>query len=146
MKGQKTAKFYDDFVDQQLKSGIHHRHLAILKWLQKFSMPQTGNFLEIGCGIGTQTELLLQELSLDSKVTAIDISEKSIAYAKKRLKLYDNVTLIVGDITEINLSGKFDVIILPDVIEHIPLELHSNLFKKLAALLEEKGFLLIHKL
>ena len=107
-------------------------------------MPKKGRFLEIGCGIGTQTKLMLQYLSLDANVTAIDISEKSIEIAKKRLKKYENLELISGDIIEIDIGGIYDVIVLPDVIEHIPLAQHRTLFDKLSKLLKKEGFILIH--
>ena len=141
---KKVAEFYDNFAESQFESGIHHRHLAIMQWLQKFGMPKSGNFLEIGCGVGTQTELILRYLNLDATVTAVDISIKSIEHAKRRLVKYANLTLIAGDIIDLNLNEKFDVIVLPDVLEHIPLELHNNLFKKLSYLLAPSGFMMIH--
>ena len=144
MTHQNAAEFYDEFVDLQSKSGIHHRHLSIMIWLEKFKMPKNGNFLEIGCGIGTQTELILRYINLDARVTAIDISEKSIAFAKKKLNKYNNVNFIGGDVIKLELDGQFDAIILPDVLEHIPLADHDHLLRKLSALLTAEGFILIH--
>lgn len=141
---QKTTEFYDNYTERQLNAGIHHRHLAIQRWLEKFNMPKTGNFLEVGCGIGTQTKLMLQYLKPEAKLTAVDISKKSIGIVKQRLKQYDNLSLIAGDIVALNLEGQFDTIILPDVIEHIPVEQHNHLFEKLSSLLNEQGFILIH--
>ena len=141
---QESAKYYNDYVERQVKSGIHHRHLAIQRWLQKLKLPQKGNFLEIGCGIGTQTQLILQYLSSEANLTSIDISDRSIALAKERLKQYRNLTLIVGDITKINIHGQYDAIILPDVIEHIPINEHSHLFQKLSSLIKNDGFIFIH--
>jgi trans-aconitate 2-methyltransferase len=139
-----TADYYNDFAQKQLASGIHHRHLAIMRWLKKFDFPKSGNILEIGCGVGTQTELLLRYLDLKSTVTAIDISDKSIHHARQRLARYSNVKLITGDIVELDFNEKFNTIILPDVLEHIPLNQHDKLFKKLASLVQKEGFILIH--
>jgi len=33
---------------------------------------------------------------------------------------------------------------LPDVLEHIPIELHNNLFKRISSLLKSDGFIFIH--
>lgn len=141
---EETTEFYNNFAEQQFESGIHHRHLSIMRWLRKFGIPKKGNILEIGCGVGTQTELILKFLSLDANVTALDISDKSIEYAKKRLAKYSNISLVTGDITKIELHETFDVIVLPDVLEHIPLRQHDDLFKKLSDLLDPNGFILIH--
>ena len=40
----------------------------------------------------------IKNLKSNAKVTAIDISEKSISYAKQRLDKFDNVTFITGDV------------------------------------------------
>ena len=142
--GNHTSEFYDRFADRQVKAGIHQRHLAIQRWLEKFKMPRIGNFLEIGCGIGTQTELMLEYLKPDANLIAIDISKKSIKIAEERLKQFDNLTLITGNIISCSFRIKFDVIVLPDVLEHIPLEQHNSLFKKLSSLMHDEGFILIH--
>lgn len=137
--------FYDDFSVKQVDAGISKRNIKIQYWAEKFGLKPTDKVLEIGCGIGTQTELLAQYL-LHGKVTAIDISPKSIAFAKQRLQAHKNVELLTGDITQMNVDalGKFNVIVLPDVIEHIPLELHVILFKKLRGLIQKDGFVLIN--
>ena len=52
--------------------------------------------------------------------------------------------MLVADINEWVTDQHFDVIVLPDVLEHIPIELHKGLFKKLKNLLKPRGFILIH--
>lgn len=138
-----VEEFYDEFTTQQLDAGINHRHLSIQRWLEQFGLNPTSKVLEIGCGIGTQTELLLRFLTSGS-VTAIDISEKSINLAKQRLSKYSNVTFKAGDIAQISIEEKFDIILLPDVLEHIPISNHKELFEKLSGVIEEDGILVIH--
>jgi len=137
--------FYDNFAQAQIQSGISKRNLKIQEWTEKFGLKKTDNVLEIGCGIGTQTELLAKFL-IGGTITAIDISPKSIEVAKKRLQSYKQVTFITGDIItlEFQPKNKFDVVVLPDVIEHIPLESHDKLFSKLRSLLKDDGFIIIH--
>jgi len=70
--------------------------------------------LDIGCGVGLTSEYLSKKIN---HVTAIDLSEKNIAIAKR--KNPDSVVkYLTGDFTEMNL-GKFDIVCLFDVFEHI---------------------------
>lgn len=141
---KEVSDFYNTYSKKQLNAGIHHRHLAIQRWLEKFNMSKSDDALEIGCGVGTQTQLILEYLNPTAKLTAIDISKKSIELAKNKLSRFKNLELIAADIIELDITGNFETIILPDVIEHIPIEQHFNLFKKLSNLLSNTGFILIH--
>lgn len=140
-----SAEYYDEYAEKQIEFGISKRNLKIQEWTEKFGLQNTHNVLEIGCGIGTQTELLAKFLT-NGKVTSIDISPKSIEIAKQRLKNYNQVSLIAADIITLDFTPKekFDAIVLPDVIEHIPLESHFKLFQKLRSLLKDAGFIVIH--
>lgn len=139
-----VAEYYDRFTEYQLGKGINQRHLSIQNWCEKFGLKPFHHVLEIGCGIGTQTELLAKFLSTDSKIKAIDISPKSIDIAERRLKNYRNISFLAVDFTEYDLEEEFDAIILPDVIEHIPLDRHKILFKKLEQCLKPEGIVVIH--
>ena len=140
-----VQSFYDEFTTKQLDAGISLRNIRIQEWTEKFGLKPTDNVLEIGCGIGTQTELLARFVS-NGQITAVDLSPKSIHYAKERLKNYPQVSFITGDILTLPMDRKnqFDVIVLPDVIEHIPLETHFELFSILSSLLKSEGVIVIH--
>ncbi|MGJ3234420.1 SAM-dependent methyltransferase [Marivirga sp.] len=139
-----VEKFYDDFVQRQINNGVNHRHLSIQRILEEYGLNPNSKILEIGAGIGTQTELTALFLKRDSKIVANDISSKSIEVAKSRLEKFKNIHYVTGDIIDIDLEEKFNCILLPDVLEHIPFETHENLFKKLDNLLLDDGFMLIH--
>ncbi|MEQ8478578.1 class I SAM-dependent methyltransferase [Fulvivirga sp.] len=138
-----VSKFYDKFSEKQAKSGIHKRHLLILEWLKKFGLQKTHSILEIGCGVGTVTSLIA-DYAARGKIVANDISELNIEKCKSALKNYTNISYLLGDISEQKLTEKFDVIVLPDVLEHIPKEAHMNLFKALHRVLHDNGFIAIH--
>lgn len=138
-----VEEYYDEFSKNQVKTDINKRHLTIEKWLLKFGLNEHSKVLEIGCGIGTVTELILRH-NKQGNVLAVDISTKSINLAKSRLVEHKNLTLLAGDIIDIDLKEKFDLIVLPDVLEHIPIEQHNLLFAKLSALLEATGSIVIH--
>ena len=139
-----VINYYDAYTTRQSITGINERHQSIQRWLEKKGLKPDDEVLEIGCGIGTQTELLTNYLNSDTKVTAIDISPKSVDIAKQRLANKTNIKWIADDYLKVKDDHKYDVVLLPDVIEHIPLELHFSLFEKIASNLKEDGFVLIH--
>jgi SAM-dependent methyltransferase len=138
-----VQSFYDDFASQQLQTGVNLRHKRIMGWLLKFGLHDRMRVLEIGCGVGTQTSLLSQAL-LRGRLVANDISPISVEHARARLAHEGNVEFIIGDIVQMNVGGEFDMIVLPDVLEHIPLADHGPLFHKLRELIKEDGQIVIH--
>ena len=48
------------------------------------------------------------------------------------------------DLTKETLRQQFDVIVLPDVLEHIPPDAHESLFENLKVLLKDDGFIFVH--
>ena len=143
-KADQLREFYDNYVERQVKVGINDRHKSIDRWVKKFGVKRESNVLEVGCGIGTQTQLLAEYIQSPGKILANDISERSIEVAKKQLQKFSHITFVAEDITTYEVDEKFDLILMPDVIEHIPLELHFDLFAKLSDLLAEDGMILIH--
>ncbi len=141
---KEVAEFYDAFAKKQCAMGINNRHLSIRRWLEEVGLKPYHEVLEIGCGIGTVTELILQHLNKDGFLRAVDISPESIDTATSRLRKYRNVDLMVKDITATDIRGAYDVIVLPDVIEHIPISLHAKLFKNISKALNKNGFVFIH--
>lgn len=135
--------FYDGYATLQAERGINQRHLRIMQWLKQFGLQDGMRVLEIGCGIGTQTELLAEKLP-NGYLLAMDISPRSIEMAKQRLAGKKQVDLRCGDIVTLDVDGTFDMIVLPDVLEHIPISEHEILFQKLAKLLKPEGQVVIH--
>jgi len=93
------------------------------------------NVLDIGCGTGTISLFLATKNSL---VFGIDISRRAIEAANKnaeRLGLKNKVNFQVCDYPNERINGLFDLVLLNDVLEHIPsqakaLEVVMNLLKK----------------
>lgn len=140
----RAADYYDDFADKQVHGGIHARHLSIDRWLAQFGLVPGMDVLEIGSGVGTQTELVAKRLGGSGSVTGVDLSPRSIELARSRLEGWSNVRLIAGNAVEIEIDGSFDVVLMPDVIEHIPVEQHRELFAKVRRWLRDTGWVLIH--
>src|SRR5690606_1068078 len=76
--------------------------------------------LEIGCA---EAGNLKPFIDMGCKATGIDIACTRIELAKEFYKEHpnrENLTLICEDIYKVNPDKKYDLIIMRDVIEHIP--------------------------
>jgi cyclopropane fatty-acyl-phospholipid synthase-like methyltransferase len=113
-----VESYYDEYVPRQTATGVNARHKSIARLLISFGLQPDHRVLEIGCGIGTVTGLVAEKLSAGGSLLATDLSPKSIEAAKRRLAGFGNVRLLAGDILSLDLNDIFDVVVLPDVIEH----------------------------
>jgi len=144
MKTTKEIKnWYNVFSKKQLKTGTNLRHYTIINHLINSGLQKNSSVLEIGCGIGTLTGLLHKYLK-KGKLVATDISDDSIEIAKKRISKSENIDFLTTDMKDFNYPKKFDFIVLPDVLEHIPIEQHLGLFKILTKHMHDESILLIN--
>ena len=145
MSSTESRAFYDEYVERQLRVGVNRRHEAIRDFALRFGLEPHHRVLEIGAGVGTVTGLLAAELDPDEGgVVGVDLSPRSIEAARARLARVPHARMEAGDVLEMELEGPFDVVVLPDVLEHIPLELHPALFGRIAGWLAPDGFVLAH--
>lgn len=94
----------------------------VIPFIEKHHPVTSGSaVLEIGCGEGGNIKPFLDR---GCEVTGIDINEGQITIARK---IYENdpneknLTLICEDIYQVtDLNEQFDIIVIRDVIEHIP--------------------------
>ena len=80
------------------------------------------NVLEVGCGRGVGTELLLERLGA-ANVHAIDLDEGMLKHARKRLSKYDptRLKLETGDVTAIDAPDQtYDAVVNFAAIHHVP--------------------------
>lgn len=140
---EEVAKYYDNFKQHQKKLGINIRHRTIFKNLKKAGLSPNSKVLEIGCGIGTVSHLILGHITQGS-FTGVDISPESIEHAKKFNGQHKNANFMVSNMGDFKVATKFDFVVLPDVLEHIPVQDHNALFKTLAAHSHENTVILIN--
>lgn len=57
---------------------------------------------------------------------------------------YQYAEFLVNDMSAFTHATKFDFVVLPDVLEHIPVQQHLNLFKVLSAVTTENAIILIN--
>jgi trans-aconitate 2-methyltransferase len=127
---EEVKEYYDDFINHQEKIGISTRQRIIAKNVKKIGVKKNSNILEIGCGIGTVSKLLI-DLVPNGEFVGCDISPKSISYAKQ-FNPNNNATFIVTDMSDFTHDLKFDLVVFPDVLEHIPVDQHFKLFENVA--------------
>ncbi len=137
------SDWYDEFVSHQQQTGINIRHRTILRDAKRAGLRNGMQVLEIGCGIGTLTTLLAKA-NPAGNVLAVDISPKSIELARRNLASRKHVRFLVSDMSNFKVNERFDMAVLPDVIEHIPVEQHPALFATIAAHLTADGRVLIN--
>jgi SAM-dependent methyltransferase len=78
--------------------------------------------LEVGCGFGRITKLLLSNFPEITEHVAVDLSPEQIENAKKYVLGVDKRTalkFIVSDIQSLELDSKYDLVIAPEVLLHI---------------------------
>lgn len=142
MKQVNITEFYDEFVDHQSQIGVSTRHRIIHQNLKAIGLTGDSNVLEVGCGIGTVSSLIIKSIP-KGQFLGVDISPESIATAKK-INPQSNAQFIVNDMSDFASDMKFDFIVFPDVLEHIPIEQHYKLFENIAKVSKSNTKVLIN--
>jgi SAM-dependent methyltransferase len=104
------------FEEQALTTEKH-----VIPYLSEFvTINKETMVLEIGCG---EAGNLKPFLDLGCKATGIDIACRRVELARQFFETHnnrENLELICEDIYKVNPTKKYDIIIMRDVIEHIP--------------------------
>jgi SAM-dependent methyltransferase len=138
-----SATFYDRFVPYQRGTGINDRIYGLYRRMKKLGLKSDSRILELGCGIGALT-CLLSRAARNGKVESVDLSPASVEAARRNAP-GANVVFAAADVVGYRpSSGPFDFITLFDVVEHIPVERHADLFRGLAGLMQENTRLLLN--
>ncbi len=141
---EEIKNYYDNtFKDYQKKVGINIRHRTIFKNLKKEGLTRQSNVLEIGCGIGSVSHLILKYITKGSFV-GLDISSESIKTAQAHNSFHKKAEFLVNDMSFFSHNTKFDFVLFPDVLEHIPVEQHANIFETIAKLTTPNAVILIN--
>ena len=137
-----VTEFYDRHMLSQQKTGLNLRHYMIFRDCVKSGLRRDHRVLEIGCGIGTLTGLLARYVN-KGHITATDISRQGIAIARERIKAR-NISWEVTDMSDYEVQEPFDFIVLPDVLEHIPIGQHADLFGRFSRMMHAESVILVN--
>ncbi len=143
---EQVSEYYDklwDEYEQTKLSKPNSRHRTILKNLKKAGLKNNSSVLEIGCGIGSLSGLIISYIT-EGFFTGADISPQTIAFLKKKYSDRSKTDFVVTDMTDFTYNKKFDFIIFPDVLEHIPVATHPKIFSTLKNLVHENSVILIN--
>ena len=134
MKIEDIARYYDEFVSRQQALAFNERHFFLHRMLRKQGLRSNSRVLEFGCGIGVITALMARSVKA-GRILAVDISPASVALAKRALQgASAAIDIVVGDIAAFRADDEvFDFITLFDVLEHIPLARHGDVFRTISA-------------
>ncbi len=139
-----VAAFYDAFVPQQKRAAFNERHQFLFQLMLDCALDSRSHVLELGCGIGVMTSLVAK-VNRQGRVVAVDISSASISEAKRCLPDAPHVELVVGDVVDVAVSGgPFNLVTLFDVMEHVPVERHTALFRNVAHFMSPDSLLLVN--
>lgn len=97
--------------------------------------------MDAGCG-GGQYSFYLAKLNPSADITGYDINKHQIEENKIKSKGVKNVNFIQKDLTEIEDSEKFDLIVCIDVLEHIQED--ERVIESFYTALKNKGYAYIH--
>jgi tRNA (cmo5U34)-methyltransferase len=123
--------------------------LELITESAKRIIPNAENLLDIGCGAGNYTLMMLTKLP-DLNCTLVDLSKPMLdkAYERVSLHTHNNVTILQGDIREVGLKeNNYDIILAGAVLHHLRDDKDwETTFEKLYKLLRPGGCLMISDL
>ncbi len=124
------------------QNGMLKEHIARYHFASAYA---SGRVLDLGCGVGYGTEILLDEDGDNriERVVGLDCDPETIAYARDMYG-YQKAEFFVEDIRNPKLPekiGTFDTILCYEVIEHLYED--EAVIKNIAAMLSKNGALLI---
>jgi len=114
--------YYDERIDGKIQDFTHAnpRIEAAIQLVAEWAPPHPTRILEIGCGIGA-TSWRMARAWPQAEVIGADVSPASIEVAKTCFQR-PNLSYRAALIKEGVLAGKFDLVVLMDIYEHIALE------------------------
>jgi 2-polyprenyl-3-methyl-5-hydroxy-6-metoxy-1,4-benzoquinol methylase len=105
-------------------------------------IPAAKRILELGCGNGILANLV-NVTGRAEFILALDQDPKAIRRAIQTIHGRTGIEFRQHDANSFKSSGTFDVVIINDVIHHVPRERQSDLLKSAWSALRENGHLLI---
>lgn len=122
-------------LDKKDAPPLFYRHLFAYNYVMPLIKGKT--VFEVGCSDGYGSFLLAKHAK---KITALDLDKQIIDYAKNKYKR-KNLSFIYGDILNLPVKEKYDVIISFQVIEHIkPVDVYLGQISKA---LKPKGIFIV---
>ncbi len=121
---RKARGYVHGFSDVERDRLRHQARFVEYRVHDRLPFQRSRNLLEVGCGVGAQTEILLRHFP-DLHVTGVDLSDKNLESAREWLSArpwsdgrYD---LVLGSGERLEFpQGTFDSAFLCWILEHVP--------------------------
>ena len=111
------------------------------------TLPINGNetVLDFGSGSGAGSKHLAKILSKKGgKLVCVDISKYWMKKAKKRLRKFNNVEFLLGQLSELNIeNNSFDIIYIFYALHDVDPNLRDGIVKEFARILKDNGKIVI---
>jgi ubiquinone/menaquinone biosynthesis C-methylase UbiE len=137
-KFDRDAGSYDD--SRLVKS--YQRRVQMLV-ISRMKIEKGMNVLDLGCGTGQGTIDIALKLEGTGSIIGIDLSEKMIEQAKKKLTdfQYGNIKFMVGSAGSIDYQDYFDYVFSTNAFHHF--ENKESIFKKVRQSLKASGTFIV---
>ena len=157
-----TYKSYSKFIDEKeldkfslttkltetaniITQGLKERHVY-KNYIYSLDIMPDYFVLDFGTGLGNDAVHIAERLSDNGHLTCLDIDKLSLDIAKKRLEKDKNVSLICGDIRQIDIpENSYDAIVIYYVLHCIDNEILESTNKKLFYVLKKGGRLYLRE-
>lgn len=104
MTKEQLYKNFARYYDKIYKGMDYEGEVEFIKWAVHKHQPSSNNLLmDVACGTGTHA----QKLTDNFKITGVDLSSQMLEIAREKVP---NVNFIQGDMKNLNIGSKFDVI------------------------------------
>ncbi|MBD1805025.1 class I SAM-dependent methyltransferase [Microcoleus sp. FACHB-SPT15] len=135
--------YYDKHVTGKLRGFVEGNQRVERAWLtiEQWAPKTPQRILEVGCGIGDICWRMAYRWSA-AEVVGLDVSSRSLEIARK-LFGSSRLSFVEGPLVKGLLVGKFDLIVLMDVYEHIALEDRPALHEALRELRSDEGAIIL---
>jgi len=104
--------------DENLTWGLMVKGGAFIDITQKhFDFSNDKNILELGPGYGRILESILYRKLPFNHYTGIDISKRNVIALRKKFNS-EKISFVVGNINQISLNGKYDLVLASLIVHH----------------------------
>jgi len=128
---QKHETYSTEYYEEAHRNWFQHPNVRLFRWIADQIPPQTRSVIDIGCGKGHFLRFL-HSVRPALKLVGVDLSRND---AETGIEYYQ------GEISDVPITEKFDVVVSLAVIEHVADV--SEFAKRLATLCRPEGQVLI---
>ena len=122
-KKKSPPRYLHGYTRDEQKRLYEQARVVEQKIFDTVDFSECANVLELGCGVGAQTEILLRRFP-DLHITAVDASKSQLAQARRRLADYvqaGRVDLLQRDAKSTQLKAhSVDAVFVCWLLEHVP--------------------------